>query len=96
MNFMVRTSYPPHKGAEVAALYNKSEARPHSVRTQGMFNRVDLKHGWETYTIYEVEEGKETEFNQWITRVLTPYAAIEGFNAQIDTVTKVVRPTSRG
>ena len=96
MNFMVRTSYPPHKAAEIGALYNKSEARPHSVHTQGMFTRVDLKHGWETYAIYEVEEGKETEFNQWIVRVLTPYAGIAGFNAQIDTVMKSARPASRG
>jgi len=42
-----------------------------------MFNRVDLKYGWETYAIYEVDEGKEDEFNQWIVRVLTPYASIE-------------------
>lgn len=96
MNFMVRASYPYHKFAEVIEVYNKIEARPHSVRTQGVFNRLDLEHGWETYAVYEVDEGKETEFSQWIARVLAPYAGIEGYSAQIDVVTKTARPTSRG
>jgi hypothetical protein len=96
MNFMVRTSYPLNKFNDVSELFNKSEARPHSIRTQGMFLRPDLKNGWESYTIYEVDEGKETEFSQWINRVLLPFTGIEGFNAQIDTVMKTARPTRSG
>ena len=38
---------------------------------------------------------KEAEFSQWITRVIAPYAGIEGYNIQINVVTKTARPTSR-
>ncbi|HEY41266.1 MAG TPA: hypothetical protein G4O18_05345 [Dehalococcoidia bacterium] len=93
MNFMVRTSYPYLKFNEVNELHNKTEARPHSVHTQGVFIRTDMNHGWESYAIYEVDEGKDTEFTQWINNILSLFRGIEGFSAQVDIVFKAARPT---
>jgi hypothetical protein len=96
MNFMVRTSYPYHKFNEVNELHDKTEARPHSVHTQGVFIRPELNRGWESYAIYEVDEGKDTEFTEWINRILNLFRGTEGFSAQIDTVMKAARPTRSG
>ena len=93
MFFLVRSIWPSHKQTEALEAFNKMPRTPAFVKALGTYNRPDIKHGFETYAIFEVEEGKEAEGLQHITQRMAPYNSVEGFEWQVDVVMKSARPT---
>ncbi len=93
MIFLVRSKWPSHKGPEVMDAWNKRPPPQPSAVTYGPYNRGDLEHGFEAYSITEVEEGKESEGLQAIGQTLALFNAIEGYEWQVDIVVKGPEPT---
>ena len=93
MFVLVRSIWPLHKTPEVGEVWNKMPRTPASVKALGTYNRTDIEHGLEAYTIFEVEDGKEAEGLQGIAQRMAPYNNIEGYKWQVDAVIKSARPT---
>lgn len=80
MHVMITTTYPLHKAIEVAEVFNRlGEPTEAFLKRLYVFSRPDLESGWKSYTIEEVEEGKEYEGLWAIGQRLAQYAGIEGY-----------------
>jgi hypothetical protein len=95
MFVLIRTKYPPNKFSEATAMWNKQPKPAPYAKSLGTFNRVDLNNGWETYTIVEVQDDKYSEWFQAAAKALFPFMSIEGYELQIDVVSKSATPTGK-
>jgi len=88
MFVMVTSTFPPHKQPEVAPISQKMIATPLPpfVKRLYLFARPDLESGVKSFSILEVEAGKEGEGLQAIYGSVAQYAGIEGFRYSVDIV----------
>jgi len=64
MFVMIRSKFPTHKSSEVRNIWNKQPKPKPYVTHIGTFNRLDLENGYESYGLYEIEDGKYAEWVQ--------------------------------
>ena len=89
MFFMITSTYPPTKAAEVVQIFGKSVAEPlppflkrlHVLGTGGVGEQ-----GLRTYSIFEADKGKEYDAFAELTRRMAWFHNIEGYRYQIETL----------
>lgn len=94
MFFLIRSTYPWHKQPEVNEIWNKASPPPPYSKSVGVFTTTDLENGVKSYSIVEVEDGKEAEWVQVTAQNLMRYSNIEGYRLQVDMVFKAPEPGS--
>ena len=88
MFVMVTSTVPLHKQPETQPIFQKmlETPLPPSVKRLHLFLRPDLESGSKSFSILEVEAGKEWEGLQAIYASVGQYNSIEGFRYSVDIV----------
>ena len=89
MIYMVTTTYPLKYASEIGKVYMEKMDKPKAA----LINRVGLwlnagEDGVKSWSVYEVEKGRENEGYKEIISRHSPYFSIEGFKLKIEAVLK--------
>ncbi len=93
MYFLIRAKYPANKFTEVNGVWNKQPKPSPFAKSLGTFNRLDQVNGVESYTVFDVQNEKISDWYQSVSRAMSPFLGITGYELQIDIVSKSTTPT---
>lgn len=86
MLLMITTWYPPERAMDMAKLYLKQPREIPHVAKWRIYNTTAGRDGMKQYHVIYTERGKGEEAGMALNKYFLPFAQIEGFRIQFETL----------